>query len=226
MPQNTRTLPLAASVAAGTVQRVVNYSGDTTLNVVTTGGESVAIPGNTSYSIGPLRGVDFQSNGVDAWIMSSDLRTPLTDVYVLSAPMTSIGTTATRIALQRDSGSSIWSVSTFFTVDVNGDLVAIRPIAVRYHASFAWTPNTTSNDDAGIILSSGVVSGTGTVVEDVYGNLFQSSRANSSSMGGSHEFGYSSLAEGDVLGFTAASYTGQSGTTDLSSFRLYVREFS
>ena len=226
MPESTRTLPLAASVAAGTVQRVVNYSGNTTLHVVTTGGESVAIPGNTSYSVGPLRAVDLQSNGVDAWIISSDLRTPLTDVYAMVAPMTNIGSIATRIVLQRDTDSSIWATSAFFTVDVNGELVAIRPIVILYRASFVWTPNTTSNDDAGILLSGGLTAGAGTVVEDPYGSLFQSSRANSAPLGGSHTFGYASLAEGDVLGFTANSYSGQSGTTDLGSFRLYVREFS
>jgi hypothetical protein len=221
MSSATRTLPLAASVPPGTIQRVMNYSASTTLNVSSTAGEVVGLPGVTSIRLGPLRAIDFQSDGVNKWIFSSDMRIPLTDAYTLPAAMISVPATPARVALARDTSASVWPNSSFFTVDGNGDLVAIRPFSVSMTASFVWAPNTSSNDDAGIILSCGLVSGTGSVITDNYGQLFQSSRPNTDSMGASHDFGIASLDEGDILGFIAASYAGQTGLTDLSKFRVY-----
>lgn len=225
MPQATRTLPLAASVSPGTIQRVMNYSGTTTLNVSSTGGETVGLPGVTSISLGPLRAVDFQSDGISKWIFSSDMRLPLTDIYTLTAAMTDIPGVATRVSLVRDADASLWPNSSFFTVDGNGDLVAIRPFSVTINASFVWTPITTSNDDAGIVLSYGVVAGTGNLVSAIYGQLFQSSRSNADSMGATHNFGIARLDEGDVIGITANSYVGQSGQTDLQSCRIYFNVY-
>jgi len=224
MPQATRTLPLAATLAAGTVQRVVNYNADTTLSIATSGGESIGVPGVTSIAIEPLEALDIQSNGVDAWTLGSSLSVPRTDVYDGGA-LLAVSGTDTRVVLTRSS-DSFWPSSFFFSVDVNGDLVAIRSVDVTLQFGFTWTPTTGNNEDAGIILDVVLVSGTGAVVTNIFGNLFQSSRPNTAAMGGSHLVGRAQLDEGDVIGVRARSYAGQVGTTDLNSFKIQVESFS
>ena len=113
--------------------------------------------------------------------------------------------------------------SPFFTV-VGGNLQSLVAGLYTCDASFVWTPTVGQNGDAGLVLDVALRSGTGSIaIDDPFGSIFQSSRANAVAFGASHSFGVANLAVGDVIGLDASDYTGQSGVTDLDSLHLYVK---
>lgn len=117
------------------------------------------------------------------------------------------------------------ALSPYFTI-LNGSLQANRKLSTVMDSSFIWTPTIANNEDAGILFAPVIRSGTGTIpINDPYGNIFQSSRANTVDFGASHTLGVADMEAGDVLGVDASDYTGQSGTTTLVRFHLYVAPF-
>lgn len=112
--------------------------------------------------------------------------------------------------------------SKLFTINA-GNLEAIVSGIFTLKMGVVWTPTTNNNDDAGLVANLASRSGTGTFgVNDPFGSLFQSSRANTAAMGSSHTLGLANLTAGDVIGVDVSDYTGQSGTTDMAGIHLYV----
>ena len=221
MPLATRTLPAANSVPAGQRTRVLNSRWDTTLRVVPTGADYIGAVGNLQWDVNPIEAVEFESNGVDGWWLAGNFGTALIDGYD-GAPLIDI-TGTTQVVLSRSPTQPV-AQSPYFTVSA-GNLVATRPCFVMFDISFVWTPTIANNQDAGIIFNLVLRSGTGSLGVDLYGNLFQSSRANTVAFGDSHQFGFGDLQEGDVVGIDASDYTGQTGVSDLDDFSLYCESW-
>jgi hypothetical protein len=151
------------------------------------------------------------------WFLLSEF---LADWYDGAALLAITG--LTQIPLTR-SALNVSPTSPAFTV-VGGDLQALIDVDVILDCAFVWTPTIAANNgDAGLLLSAVVQSGTGTIAKDLpFGGYQTSPRPTSNPLGQSHTLGLAKLLAGDTLRINAANYPGQSGTTDLDEFSMFL----